>query len=50
MDKLDKTIEALCDEVVRILKEGLPNEAAELTRALAELISARANATVKENN
>lgn len=46
MEKVDTLIDALCDHIAGILKKDAEygNEVAEKTKALAELVSARARA------
>lgn len=43
MEKVDKLIEALADHIKKNIDEGKENDITEKTKALAELVSARAS-------
>ncbi len=43
MDKVDELIGALAEHIKKSIDEGKENEIAEKTKALAELVSARAS-------
>ena len=47
-DKIDQTMEAICDHIQRLIQANQTKEAAKLTKALAALVTARGNLKIAD--